>query len=116
MVMWYENPGNSGSDWKGRLIGNTRFAPDRVCIADINGDGCSDVVVSEERWPGPDPDASLYWFEQPGDPEEPNWKRHTVITEYSLNNLDVADMDRDGDFDIITCEHKGPKGKFGSTS
>jgi hypothetical protein len=29
-----------------------------------------------------------------------------------LNNLDVADMDLDGDFDIITCEHKGPKGQF----
>ena len=112
MVMWYENPGNGQGDWKGRLVGNTRFAPDRVCIADMNGDGRSDVVVSEERWPGPDPDASLYWFEQPGDPRKPGWKRRTVITEYSLNNLDVADMDRDGDFDIITCEHKGPKGKF----
>lgn len=21
-------------------------------------------------------------------------------------------MDRDGDFDVVTCEHKGPKGKF----
>jgi hypothetical protein len=85
---------------------------EHIVIADINGDSRPDVVVSEERYPGPDPDASLYWFEQPGDPKSRTWKKHVVVTEYSLNNLDVADVDRDGDFDVITCEHKGPKGKF----
>jgi len=25
-----------------------------------------------------------------------------------MNNLDVADLDLDGDIDIVTCEHKGP--------
>ena len=112
MVMWYENPGNGSADWKGHLVSKTAFAPDRVVIAEINGDSRLDIVVSEERYPGPDPDASLYWFEQPGNPKSQTWKKHVIITEYSLNNLDVADMDRDGDFDVITCEHKGPKGKF----
>ncbi|MHC4204676.1 MAG: FG-GAP repeat domain-containing protein [Planctomycetota bacterium] len=112
MVIWYKNPGNSQGNWTGRLISKTAFAPDRIVIADINGDLRPDVVVSEERYPGPDPDASLYWFERPGDHKSHTWKKHVVVTEYSLNNLDVADMDHDGDFDIITCEHKGPKGKF----
>jgi hypothetical protein len=112
MVMWYENPGNGAGNWKGRLVSEMAFAPDRIVIAEINGDSRPDVVVSEERYPGPDPDASLYWFEQPSDPKSQMWKKHVVVTEYSLNNLDVADMDRDGDFDVVTCEHKGPKGKF----
>jgi len=112
MVMWHENPGNGNADWKGHLISKTAFAPDRIVIVEINGDSRLDVVVSEERYPGPDPDASLYWFEQPRYPKSQTWKKHIVITEYSLNNLDVADMDRDGDLDMITCEHKGPKGKF----
>jgi hypothetical protein len=112
MVMWYENPGNGQGDWVGRLVSETVYAPDRIVIADINGDSRPDIVVSEERYPGPDPDASLYWFEQLSDPKSQTWRKHVVVTEYSLNNLDVADMDRDGDFDIITCEHKGPKGKF----
>jgi len=112
MVMWYENPGNGLGGWRGRMVGQTTFAPDRIVIAEINGDSRPDIVVSEERYPGPDPDASLYWFEQPGDPKSETWKKHVIVTEYSLNNLDVADMDSDGDFDVITCEHKGPKGKF----
>jgi hypothetical protein len=111
-VMWYENPGNGAADWAGHLVAYTNFAPDRICLADINDDKRVDIVVSEERYPGPNPDASLYWFEQPKDPRGTEWPRHTVVTEYSLNNLDVADMDLDGDFDIITCEHKGPKGQF----
>jgi len=111
-VMWYENPGNGRSDWKGRLVSETAFAPDRIVVAEINGDSQTDIVVSEERYPGPDPDASLYWFEQPKDLKSQIWKKHIVVTEYSLNNLDVADMDRDGDMDVITCEHKEPKGKF----
>jgi len=112
MVMWYENPGNGRGGWRDHLIGNTAFAPDRIAIADVNGDKRPDVVVTEERWPGPDPDANLYWFEQSTNPKDSNWKRHTIVTEYSLNNLDVADMDKDGDIDIVICEHKGPEGKF----
>ena len=112
MVIWYENRGPGQSDWTGHLVGHTAFAPDRIAIADMNGDKRPDVVVTEERWPGPEPDASLYWFEQPANPERSSWKRHTVVTEYSLNNLDVADMDRDGDMDIVICEHKGPGGRF----
>ena len=111
MVMWYENPGDGRGDWNGRLVSKTAFAPDRIVIAEINGDSLPDIVVSEERYPGPDPDASCYWFEQPNDPKNQTWAKHVIVTEYSLNNLDVADMDRDGDFDVITCEHKGPKGK-----
>jgi hypothetical protein len=30
-----------------------------------------------------------------------------VTRTYSLNNLDVADLDRDGDLDLVTNEHKG---------
>lgn len=107
-VRWWKNPGNGEGNWKSFAIGNTTFDADRIGVADLNGDGKKDVIVSEERYPGPDPDASLYWYEQPDDPATGEWIRRTVVTQYSLNNLDVADMDGDGDVDIITAEHKGP--------
>ncbi len=108
---WWKNPGNGAADWTFYKIGKTPHDGDRFVITDINGDAKPDVVISEERYPGPDPDANLLWYEQPDDPTKA-WYKHVIVTEYSLNNLGVADMDRDGDMDIVTCEHKGPKGKF----
>jgi hypothetical protein len=108
-VVLFSNPGNGSGDWDSKIVGPSVHAPDRIVLADINGDGRLDVAVSEERYPGKEPDANLYWYEQL---VKGKFERHIIITEYSLNNLDVADMDNDGDFDIVTCEHKGPKGKY----
>jgi hypothetical protein len=107
-VVWYENPGNGKSEWTEYPLTTTNFHPDRIRIADLNRDGLPDVVISEELWPGTNPDASLYWVEQDIYRDQMVWKRHTIVTQYTMNNLDVADVDRDGDMDIVTCEHKGP--------
>jgi hypothetical protein len=107
-IFWWKNPGNNKGNWENFSLGLTKYDADRIEVADINGDGKSDAVITEERSPGPEPDASLYWYEQPSDVTQGNWKRYTIVTQYSLNNLDVADMDGDGYIDIITAEHKGP--------
>lgn len=112
IVSWWKNPGDGSALWQQFDIGTSDHFVDRFRIADMNGDGRADIVTCEERYPGPDPDASLLWYEQPQDPANTDWIKHVVITEYSLNNLDVADMDQDGDMDIVTCEHKGPKEKL----
>ena len=106
-IRWWKNPGNGQGNWKSFPLGKTKWDADRIEVADINGNGKLDVVVSEERWPGKEPDASLYWFEQPSNPTRNNWRRTTIATTYSLNNLDVADINRNGFNDIVTGEHKG---------
>ncbi|MFC4873219.1 FG-GAP repeat domain-containing protein [Negadavirga shengliensis] len=106
-ICWWKNPGNGEGNWQLYELGSTTYDADRIEVADINGNGKADVVVTEERYPGKEPDASLYWFERPDDPTQTNWKQHKVVTQYSMNNLDVADMDGDGHPDIITAEHKG---------
>lgn len=105
LVVVYMNPGDGSEQWPDQQIGTSNHPVDRVEIGDINGDGRADVIVSEERYPGLEPDANLFWYEQPADSD---WVRHRVATQYSMNNLDVADMDGDGDLDIVTAEHKGP--------
>ena len=71
-------------------------------MGDLNGDGRPDIITSEERYPGEKPNASLYWYEPPADPGQQRWRRHRVTRTYSLNNLDVADLDRDGDLDTVS--------------
>jgi len=105
-VAWYKNPQNGVGDWPMHVIGVAETNADRCHIADLNADGRPDVVVTEERHPGKEPDASLFWFEAPPDPETGTWIRHHLVTQYSMNNLDVADLDRDGDADLIVSEHK----------
>ena len=104
-IAWWKNPATAENNWSGYVIGTTKEAPDRIAIADINGDGRPDVVVTEET---PLDGAGVYWFEQPSDPAS-QWPRHTVVTQFTTNSLDVADMDNDGMVDIILGEHRGTK-------
>lgn len=107
IIVWYENPGNSSGSWTNYEIGKTNHPADRIGVADLNGDAKADIIVCEERYPGKEPDGNIFWYEQGAD-RTGQWQRHHVTTQYSINNLDLKDMDGDGDIDIITCEHKGP--------
>lgn len=104
VVVWFENPGKQVPEWKRHSVGSTVFATDRVEAADLNGDGRADVVVAEERYPGLEPDASLWVFLQ----SDTGFVRKNIVTQYSMNNLDIVDFDGDGDQDLVTAEHKGP--------
>jgi hypothetical protein len=105
-VTWWENPANGKGDWESHGIGETVNFADRFAVADINGDGRPDVVVSEETGKT---NAHLFWFEQPKSAESEDWKRHLVVKQFTMNSMDAADMDADGDTDIIINEHRGDK-------
>jgi hypothetical protein len=92
---WLRNDGNS---WKVFEINDTGGPPDRNRLADINGDGRLDAVVGFEI-------DKLAWYEQ-GSPVESEWVEHLISTNIVRPmSLDVADMDMDGDFDIVVGEH-----------
>ena len=103
VVVWFENPGEVRADWARHEIGTTVYATDRVEAADLDGNGLTDVVIAEERYPGLEPDASLFAYFQ----QDTGWVREKIVTQYSMNNLSLPDLDRDGDIDIVTSEHKG---------
>lgn len=107
IIVWYENPGDGSGKWDGIVVGTTNHPADRIEVADLNDDNRADIVVAEERYPGKEPDGNLFWYEQP---EEigGDWTRHWIVTQYSMNNLEIVDMDNDGDTDLLTSEHKGP--------
>ncbi len=76
--------------------------PDRSRLADINNDGLLDAIVGTEAIDTP---GKLAWYEHPLSAIEP-WKEHIVSTTViGPMSVDVADMDHDGDKDIIVGEH-----------
>jgi hypothetical protein len=106
-VEWYENPGGFESDWPSHPVATLSGIGwlDRVRLSDVDCDGRLDAVVTEEN--GSDYDAQTYWLQQPQHLGHAVWQPHLIASQGSTNSLDVADVDRDGDPDIITGEHRG---------
>jgi len=93
---------NDQSTWTPFTVHVTALPPDRNRLIDMNGDGRLDAVVGYERASAP---AKLAWYEQPADPTGV-WIEHTIATDIvGPMSLDVADMDRDGDLDVVVGEH-----------
>jgi hypothetical protein len=104
-IALYANPGLPSLAWQERPIGVCGNNPDRFVIADLNSDKRNDVLVSEARWPGKEPDARLYAFiQQPSG----QFIADTLLMQYSMNSLSVGDIDGDNDQDFVVGEHKSP--------
>ncbi|MEM9563169.1 MAG: FG-GAP-like repeat-containing protein [Actinomycetota bacterium] len=112
--IWLENTGPDSTTWPDHELHNptnccfagvidTLPLPDRVVVADMNADGRLDVVVSHEY----DPNNRITWYEQPaGDPTQ-LWTEHEIGTAATaIHSLDVADLDGDGDLDVVAGEHR----------
>lgn len=90
-----------GDEWSLHPLNPTEGSPDRNRLADINGDGRLDAVVGFEAINIP---GKLAWYEQPPRPTD-TWKEHVIGMPVGPMSMDVADMDRDGDVDVVVGEH-----------
>ena len=109
-IEWYRNPGKSGGAWAAHRVGDVPEAVylDRVELADLNGDGRLDIVVTEEN--GKASGAKTLWWAQPSSLDgDPTWERHLLTTQATTHGLDVADIDQNGATDIVTGEHRGDR-------
>ncbi|MHC4509122.1 MAG: FG-GAP repeat domain-containing protein [Planctomycetota bacterium] len=93
---------NDGDTWPTFRLGKiTSGDPDRVDMADVNGDGRLDAVVALEN--GTD----IWWFEAPADPTDTWTQRRIGVIAGQGFSMDTTDLDADGDPDVVIGEHRG---------
>lgn len=99
IVAWYENDG-TGTFSAAQLISNSATGAFALKVIDLDGDADNDVVVAFS-------DAGIapiVWYENDGTPGGlGDWAFHTVGSAPDVaKGIDVADLDGDGDLDIVT--------------
>ena len=101
---WFANPGRGGGAWIPHPL-TSSFGGSPFAFADFDRDGDADTVVLESGVGS----ASLYWIET-GIPALNRLfgDTTTIVTNLpSASALRAADMDRDGDIDLVAASYSG---------
>ncbi len=109
---WIENPGGDLSEeWTIRTITDKWHNQDgdwsknatKVTVADIDGDGRGEVFISHSERTG----YPLAWYDS-DDPVGGSWTEHVIADEWpAAQSMQIADMDLDGDLDVIAGVNQG---------
>ena len=96
------NDGGDPTTFTSILIGRHSYAPDRMRVADFDGDGDMDLCGTVEE-------SHLYWFENVGGTPPTFIRHYTSMGMYAEWHLPTPhDIDNDGDVDIVIPETRSP--------
>ncbi|SVC12617.1 uncharacterized protein METZ01_LOCUS265471, partial [marine metagenome] len=96
-IAWYENDGAANPTWAAADIATSADGAHGVHVADMDGDGDLDIVSASYA------DDTIAWYENDG-AADPSWSAADIATSYEgATDVHVADMDGDGDLDIISA-------------
>jgi hypothetical protein len=80
----------------------------RLRAVDVNGNGLPDIIMGEQDLDFEDQVTSLsrlVWFENPGALYRGIWNLHIINQLRCPHSIDAADLDGDGEPEIICAEH-----------
>ncbi|MGB2276095.1 MAG: putative Ig domain-containing protein, partial [Candidatus Poseidoniaceae archaeon] len=96
-IAWYENDGTTNPSWTVQDINTSATGAYDVHAADVDGDGDIDIVSASEN------DNAITWYENNGG-TNPSFTPVTIATNASgARGVYVADMDGDGDLDVVSA-------------
>jgi len=98
-IAWYANDGTADPSWTAADITVSADGARSVFVADMDGDGDLDIVSASSF------DDTIAWYENDG-AAEPTWTAVDIATSADgAYNVFVADMDDDGDLDIVSASY-----------
>jgi hypothetical protein len=113
-VAWFRNVRGDGSQWEKQILPESAPSGDyhSLAVADFDGDGDLDVYADEMEHLHVPPvrlDLPGMYVWENLDGKGGRWKKHTLATGFGGHEARVADMDGDGDPDIVTKSYRpGP--------
>lgn len=94
-LKWYEKAGGS---WVAHQLIDRVDHGHSLEVADINGDGATDIFCGEMRLNGKNRDAGIWLFMGDG---KGDFSQTTVAKGYGVHEAKLGDLDGDGDLDIL---------------
>jgi len=105
-LAWYKNTNGLGDFSEDQIIiSKTIPAPREAYIVDMNGDGFNDVLCFSYLDDFPDDDYTIRWLENDG---TGHFIQDHLIDNVSeiLTRIQYADIDNDGDMDVVSAENE----------
>jgi len=97
-----------GRSWKEYVIAypEKTGTAKAVVVGDINGDGEKDIVFSCENAKAPK--SGLMWLSRRKGVFDGHWQAHDISGPKGIkyDRMELLDIDKDGDLDILTCEER----------